>query len=166
MTVQTRIRHTAAALVVGALTAGAALTATSPASAASGPVTADNTPSVSSMKPEALSPRAAHSPNRYATSFSGVGPGSVWQDTRAVQYLLLAQGYRTNWETAYGASTRAAVTAYQRAKKLPVTGVADNRTLSGMTPAIGVNGVAYRTWAIQTLLKKHTGTGSVGQRQR
>lgn len=107
------------------------------------------------VRHEALSPRALRSPNFYATSFETVRTGSAWFDVRALQYLLLSAGFKTNWETAYGSSTARAVSNYQRTAKLPVTGVGDNATLTRLTPAVSRGNVTYRSYAIQTLLKKH-----------
>lgn len=104
---------------------------------------------------ETLAVRALSSPNHYATSFSTVTEGAPWQDVRALQYLLLSAGLKTNWESTFGASTAAAVSAYQSKMHLPVTGVGDDATLAKLTPTTGDGANTYRSFAIQTLLEKH-----------
>lgn len=101
-------------------------------------------------------PRAAVAPNTYAATLPDVGPGAGWQDVRALQYLLLARGYKTaSWETTYGPDTRAAVLAFQRRYSLPGAGVAVSSTMARLTDPTSVGQNTYRTFAIQTLLKKH-----------
>lgn len=94
-------------------------------------------------------------PNYYATTFPTIRAGAGFYDTRAVQYLLLAAGFKTNWEESYGSSTTAAVKAYQSKVGLSATGTADPRTIEKLTPSTGAGAVSYRVYAIQTLLRKH-----------
>lgn len=96
-------------------------------------------------------------PNRSASSFTAVQPGSAWQDVRALQYLLLAQGQKTNWSTAYDGTTKAAVAAYQRAAKLPATGIADAKTLESLASraSLSPGTSGYAMFGVETLLKKH-----------
>lgn len=86
---------------------------------------------------------------------SPIGAGSTFYDTRALQYLLLAHGYRTNWEQNFAASTVTAVRSLQRAWRLPVTGVGDQATLNVLCSSVSPGTNSYRVFAIQTLLKKH-----------
>lgn len=144
------------ALLAVAIAAGAAVSTLAPAAQASAGSGGDRgADSTRVARHEALSPRALRSPNFYATSFDTVHAGSPWFDVRALQYLLLSAGFTTNWETAYGSSTAQAVSDYQRKVQLPVTGVGDDATLTKLTPAVSSGNVTYRTYAIQTLLKKH-----------
>lgn len=98
---------------------------------------------------------AASVPNYHATEFPTIGAGARLWDVRAVQYLLLSAGHETNWEESYGSSTKAAVTAYQKKVGLPVTGVADPKTLEELAANTGSGAVSYRVYAVQTLLRKH-----------
>lgn len=144
------------ALVAVVITSGVALSTLAPAAQASPGSGGDRgATSTRVTGHEALSPRALRSPNYYATSFDTVDAGSAWFDVRALQYLLLSAGFKTNWETAYGSSTAQAVSGYQRKAQLPVTGVGDDATLTRLTPAVNRGNVTYRSYAIQTLLKKH-----------
>lgn len=102
--------------------------------------------------------RAATSvvPNRFQTGFPTIKPGSAWQDVRALQYLLLDRGAgRTDWSTTYNSTTVQAVKRYQSMRKLPVTGIADPTTLANLTWTTSYGQNTYRTYAIETLLKKH-----------
>ncbi|WP_392423803.1 peptidoglycan-binding protein [Barrientosiimonas humi] len=94
-------------------------------------------------------------PNYYAGGFPTLRTGTGFWDTRALQYLLLSAGFKTNWEETYGSSTTSAVRAYQQKVGLPVTGTADPATLEKLTPSTGAGAVSYRVYAIQTLLRKH-----------
>ena len=78
-------------------------------------------------------------------------------DVRAVQYLLLAAGsqFRTSWGNTYDPNTRAMVMAFQRSRRLPVTGRADPTTLVALTGTLSRGTTSYRTYAAQTLLNKH-----------
>lgn len=137
-------------------------TIAAPAFAAPSSSTASpRTPSATSATVKA----AQTPPNRSASSFIAVQPGSPWQDVRAVQYLLATQGQKTNGSTSYDAATKSAVSAYQRAAKLPVTGIADAKTLESLTSraslAPGTSSAAML--GVETLLTKHGyafGTGS------
>lgn len=98
---------------------------------------------------------ASSVPNYHATEFPTLGPGaSVW-DVRGLQYLLLSAGHKTNWEQSYGASTTAAVKAYQKEVGLSTSGKADPTTLEKLAVSTGRRSVSYRVYAIQTLLRKH-----------
>ncbi|WP_018155578.1 peptidoglycan-binding domain-containing protein [Demetria terragena] len=98
---------------------------------------------------------ASSVPNYHATAFPTIGPGAGFYDLRALQYLLLAEGYKSNWETSYGATTKASVTAYQKKKGLSATGTADPKTIEKLAVNTGKGAVSYRVYAIQSLLRKH-----------
>lgn len=114
-----------------------------------------NTAGATGRESTAATARAAAPPNHPTATFPTLRAGTRSWDTRALQYLLLAAGHSTNWEETYGASTTAAVRAYQKAVKLPVTGVADPATLKRLAAATGSGAKSYRVYAIQTLLRKH-----------
>lgn len=98
---------------------------------------------------------AGAAPNRPQSGFTTIHPGSAWEDVRALQYLLLAAGHRTDWRTSCDSSTVAAVRAYQTGRGLRATGLADPATLAALTVPTGYGQNSYRVFAIQTLLKKH-----------
>lgn len=100
---------------------------------------------------------ASSVPNYHATAFPTLGPGAGLWDVRGLQYLLLAAGHKTNWEQSYGASTTAAVKAYQKEFGLSATGTADPKTIEALCGAksTGRGAVSYKVYAIQALLRKH-----------
>ena len=106
------------------------------------------------MRPNAA--RVVTAPNTFASKLPDIGRGAAWQDVRALQYLLLANGFKVaSWETSYGPNTSAAVLAYQRRYALAGSGVAVSSTLARLAVPTSRGQNTYRTFAIQTLLKKH-----------
>jgi peptidoglycan hydrolase-like protein with peptidoglycan-binding domain len=76
------------------------------------------------------------------------GPNSTWPrvTVRSLQYLLNARGARLAVDGAFGPQTRNAVIAFQRARHLPATGVADAATWKALviTVRAGSTGPAVR----------------------
>lgn len=106
------------------------------------------------MRPNAA--RASSAPNTYAGGLPDIGPGAVWQDVRALQYLLLANGFKVaSWESSYGRNTAAAVLAFQRKYALRGSGIAISTTLARLAVPTQRGQNTYRTFAVQTLMKKH-----------
>lgn len=104
----------------------------------------------------ALSTASGSAPNRFQTGFPTIKAGSAWQDVRALQYLLFDQGAgRTDWSTSYNSTTVQAVKRYQAKRHLPQTGIADPTTLSYLAVSTSSGQNAYRTFGVETLLKKH-----------
>lgn len=127
------------------------------ATAASANATDDVRPAFGVGKP--MKPNAARSPqasNSYTAALPDIGPGARWQDVRALQYLLLSAGFKVaSWESSYGRHTRAAVLGYQRRYNLRGSGVAISTTLACLAAPTVRGQNSYRTFAVQTLLKKH-----------
>ena len=106
------------------------------------------------MRTNAVKARVA--PNTYASTVPTVTTGSSWQNIRAVHYLLLARGIRVSaWETTYGPATRQAVLTFQRKYNLRGSGVALSGTIERLLAPVVKDQNTYRTYAIQTLLKRH-----------
>ncbi len=100
-----------------------------------------------------MAPRAS---NTYTATLPDIRPGAVWQDVRALQYLLLASGFKVaSWETSYGRDTSAAVLAFQRKYNLRGSGIALSGTVARLALPTSRGQNTYRTFAVQTLLKKH-----------
>lgn len=143
-------RHFLTAGAASTVSLGAITTATAAGSSDVRPAFGVGKP----MRPNAVKARWA--PNTYTTTLPDIGPDATWQDVRAVQHLLLAQGFKVaSWETVYGPHTRAAVLAFQRRYNLPGSGIAIAATMARLTLPTSPGQNTYRTYAIQTLLKKH-----------
>ena len=76
------------------------------------------------------------------------GPNSTWPKVtvRSLQYLLNARGARLAVDGAFGPQTKNAVIAFQRARHLPASGVADAATWKALviTVRAGSTGPAVR----------------------
>lgn len=130
----------------------------------SGRMSVNSQASKSLVTNNATTSESNSAPNTYESTMGAVDASSPWQDIRALQYLLLANGIKTKtWETSWGKDTSAAVLAYQRKLNIAGSGraIASTMTRLATTTVPGQN--TYRTYAVQTLLKKHGyrfGTGT------
>ncbi len=71
----------------------------------------------------------------------------------ALQNLLVRAGQTVKTTGYFGTDTLAAVKAYQRKQKLPVTGMAGPRTLTRLTPDVRKGVKGHQVAALHTLLK-------------
>ena len=78
--------------------------------------------------------------------------GNRGSDVRALQYLLRAAGRDVPVDGYFGASTRSAVIAHQRAKGLPATGLVNDPTWRSLTPNLSVGSSGDAVRALQRLL--------------
>lgn len=71
----------------------------------------------------------------------------------ALQNLLLKSGQKVRATGYFGTDTVAAVRAYQKKRKLPITGKADPLTLTRLTPDVRKGAKGNQVTALHTLLK-------------
>lgn len=111
---------------------------------------------------------AAPRPPAQTVSVSEIPPGSrAWPDlhrgskgvrVEAVQQLLTDRGYPTKVDGIYGRATAASVARFQRANRLPATGVMTAKTFVRLVPTVSRGDRGREVRAVQRLL------GTVGQR--
>lgn len=76
-------------------------------------------------------------------------------NVEALQHLLNANGAQLSIDGSYGPRTKAAVSDFQRAKKLKIDGSAGPQTLTAITPDLKKGAKGSSTKALQTLLVKN-----------
>jgi peptidoglycan hydrolase-like protein with peptidoglycan-binding domain len=127
----------ASGLASGALVAGLAL----PAAAA--PATAATTAAVT----------APHAPvvTLKAWPVLRQGANSTWPKVtvRSLQYLLDAHGAKVPADGVFGAKTKAAVVAFQRARHLTADGVAGAQTWGALITTVKLGSTGYAVRAVQ-----------------
>ena len=85
--------------------------------------------------------------------------GNRGSDVRALQSLLRAAGREAPVDGVFGASTKAAVVAHQKARGLPATGVVDDPTWRTLTPELEVGDSGEAVRGLQRLLNDKRGAG-------
>lgn len=113
---------------------------------------------------------AAPRPTEQTVLVSEIPPASrAWPDLRrgskgvqveAVQQLLTDRGYPTKVDGIYGRATAASVARFQKASRLPATGVMTARTYLRLAPIVSRGDRGREVRAVQRLL------GTMGQRVR
>ena len=154
----TKKQISAIVLAAGTLAAGLALPASTAAAApaapvAAGPATAASTVTAASAVSAASTvavkaTRAASAQALQPWPVLRQGANSAWPrvTVRSLQYLLNARGARLTADGVFGAKTKAAVVAFQRARHLPADGVVSARTWGALvvTVKLGSTGPAVR----------------------
>ena len=79
------------------------------------------------------------------------GPNSIWPKVtvRSLQYLLDARGAKVPVDGVFGAKTRAAVVAFQRARHLTADGVAGANTWAALIVPVKLGSTGYAVRAVQ-----------------
>jgi|SRR6185437_2247198 peptidoglycan hydrolase-like protein with peptidoglycan-binding domain len=124
-------------LASGALVAGLAL----PAAAA--PATAANVAAVTAPRAPAVTLKA--------WPVLRQGANSTWPKVtvRSLQYLLDAHGAKVPADGVFGAKTKAAVVAFQRARHLAADGVAGAQTWGALITTVKLGSTGYAVRAVQ-----------------
>jgi peptidoglycan hydrolase-like protein with peptidoglycan-binding domain len=127
-------------LASGALVAGLAL----PAAAA--PANTANTANTAAVTAP-LAPAAALK----SWPVLRQGANSAWPKVtvRSLQYLLDAHGAKVPADGVFGAKTKAAVVAFQRARHLPADGVAGAQTWGALITTVKLGSTGYAVRAVQ-----------------
>jgi peptidoglycan hydrolase-like protein with peptidoglycan-binding domain len=131
-------------LATGTLAAGLALPA---AAAPAAPVTAASTATAASTV-TVKATRAASAQALQPWPVLRQGANSAWPrvTVRSLQYLLNSRGAKLTADGVFGAKTKAAVVAFQRARHLPADGVVGAKTWGALvvTVRLGSTGPAVR----------------------
>jgi peptidoglycan hydrolase-like protein with peptidoglycan-binding domain len=85
--------------------------------------------------------------------------GNRGADVRALQSLLRAAGRDAPVDGVFGASTKAAVVAHQKARGLPATGSVDDPTWRTLTPELNAGDSGEAVRGLQRLLNDKRGAG-------
>ncbi len=131
----------AGGLASGALVAGLAVPGSA---AAAGPVA---TASVAIVTAARLAPAAALKPWPVLRQ----GANGAWPKVtvRSLQYLLDARGAKVTVDGVFGAKTRTAVAAFQRAHHLAADGVAGAQTWGALIATVKLGSTGYAVRAVQ-----------------
>ena len=131
----------ATGLATGALAAGLALPVSTAAAALAATASVSSTVTVQAT-------RLASAPALQPWPALRQGANSSWPKAtvRSLQYLLNARGAKLTVDGVFGAKTKAAVVAFQRAHHLPATGVTSAKTWGALivTVKLGSTGSAVR----------------------
>jgi peptidoglycan hydrolase-like protein with peptidoglycan-binding domain len=85
--------------------------------------------------------------------------GNRGADVRVLQSLLRAAGRDAPDSAVFGASTKSAVVAHQKARGLPATGVVDDPTWRTLTPKLSVGSSGEAVRGLQRLINDKRGAG-------
>jgi peptidoglycan hydrolase-like protein with peptidoglycan-binding domain len=136
----------ATGLATGTLAAGLALPVSTAAAAPAAPVSAANTATAASAVAVAVAVKATQALPPWPVLRQGANSAWPKVTVRSLQYLLNAHGAKLTADGVFGAKTKAAVAAFQRARHLPADGVASAKTWGALavTVRLGSTGPAVR----------------------
>jgi peptidoglycan hydrolase-like protein with peptidoglycan-binding domain len=140
----------AVVLASGTLAATLALPVSAAAAAPAAPVTAAS--AVTTASPVSVrAMRAASAQALQPWPVLRAGANSAWPrvTVRSLQYLLNSHGARLTADGVFGARTKAAVAAFQRARHLPADGVAGARTWGALAVPVRLGSTGPAVRAVQ-----------------